>query len=95
MAPLPKEARGAADWIQVFQRGDVGEAEFDECRDAQWARFGDVTEGASADVVVVGGIGERADAYAVENDPDYALNCGHTEISACFANFSIAEDGRS
>ena len=65
----------------MFERGDVGEAEFDEGGDVQWARLGDVAKRASASVIVVGSIGELANANAVENHPDHALNFRHTEIS--------------
>jgi hypothetical protein len=36
-----------------------------------------VAEGVATDVAIVGGVGEFADAYAVEDDPDYAVEDGH------------------
>ena len=36
-----------------------------------------MAEGVSTDVTIVGGVGEFADAYAIENDPDYAVEEGH------------------
>jgi hypothetical protein len=36
-----------------------------------------VAEGVATDVAIVGSVGEFADAYAVENDPDYAVEDGH------------------
>ena len=62
---------------ELFERRDVGEAQVDEGGDAQWARFRDMAEGASAGVVVVGGIRQGADADAVQYYPDDALKTRH------------------
>jgi hypothetical protein len=36
-----------------------------------------VAERVATDVTVIGGVRERADSYAVENDPDYTVEDGH------------------
>jgi len=58
---------------EMRKRHDVGEAERDQRGNFERARFRDVAECGAAYVVVVGGVGESADADAVEDDPDDAL----------------------
>ena len=36
-----------------------------------------MAEGVATEVTVVGSVGEFADAYAVEDDPDYSVEDGH------------------
>jgi len=64
-------------WSEMGERGDVGKTELDEMRQVERAGFGDVTESGPADVIVVGGVRQGADADAVQDDPDDAAERGH------------------
>ena len=77
MAPLPKEASGTSGGLEMRERRNIGQAELDEIGKRKRARFRDVSQGAAADVVVVGRVRKRADADAVQNDPDDAVERGH------------------
>ena len=61
---------------EVGEGFDVGEAEFGEIGKREGAGGGDVAEGVATDVAVIGGVGEFADADAVEDDPDDAREFG-------------------
>jgi hypothetical protein len=60
--------------MQVFEGSDIGQAEIDKSGDVYRARFGDVAQGATSDVVVVAGVGQRANPDTVQHDPDYPLD---------------------
>ena len=77
VAPFPKAAVGASGGVKVFQRRDVGEAHSNQIRNLSGAGLRDVAERVAADVAVVGGVGQRADADAVEDDPDDAFEWWH------------------
>ena len=66
----------------MLKRSNVGEAEAHEIREAQRSRARDVAERVAADVAVFGGVRQFADADAVENDPNDAVECGHNITSA-------------
>jgi hypothetical protein len=55
----------------VVKRFDVREAQAHQIGEMQRAQAGDVSERVAAYVAVVGGVGEFADADAIEDDPDY------------------------
>jgi hypothetical protein len=46
-------------------------------RDSQWPRFGNVAKRVAANILVGGGIGEFADAHAIQNNPKHALESRH------------------
>ena len=70
-------------WGEVSEGRDVSEAKSDEGGDIQRAGFSDVAEGVATDVAVGGGVGEFADADAVENDPDHAIEDLHVASRGC------------
>ena len=72
------------------ERRNVREAEFDEGRNPQSPIFGDVAERGAAGVAIVGGVGQRAYADAVEYDPNDAVELRYDCCSlAALANSSI------
>ena len=57
----------------MIERLDVREAQAHEIRKVQRARTGDVPQRVASHVAVVGGVGQFADADAIEHDPDDAV----------------------
>jgi len=82
---LPRRASGAfaetavrgGGGSEVVERCDVGKAETHEVGELQRTGLGDMAERGAAGVAVVGGVGKRADADGVEDDPDDAGEGGH------------------
>ncbi len=57
----------------MCERLDIREAEAHEIRQLQRARARDVAQRVAAHVAVIGGIGQLADAHAIEHDPDHPV----------------------
>src|SRR5215470_1352151 len=72
-----ESAGGRSGRSQVCERCDAGEAEPDERGQTERARLRDMLEGAAADVAIVVGVRQGADAHAVEHYPDDAVKPGH------------------
>ena len=73
VTPLPYAAGGTRGRREMVERLDIGEAEADQIRNAQRTRARDVAERVAAHVAVVRGVGQFADADAIEHDPDDAV----------------------
>ena len=62
---------------QVIERGDIRKSEAHKVRQRQRARFSDVAERVAAHVVVIRGVGQRADPHAVQHNPDDSFERRH------------------
>jgi len=67
---LSISAEGFGGRLEMGEGSDVGQAQRNKMRDSERARFGDVAERGAADVAVVGGVGQGADADAVQDNPN-------------------------
>src|SRR5580692_6179001 len=63
-------------WLEMREWFDVGEADGNEIWYVQRARARDVADGVAADVTVLRGVRQFADAHAIENDPNDAIELG-------------------
>ena len=75
--------------LQISERSNIREAETQEIRDFQRARFGDMPQRAAADVAVIRRVRQFADSDAIEHDPNNSLKRGHHELRSLHPNSNI------
>ncbi len=76
-----KRADWSGGWLQMGERSDIREAETQQIRYCERARFGTMPERVPSDIAVIRGVGQLADSYAVEHDPNDSLKNGHRQNS--------------
>jgi hypothetical protein len=81
-------------WSEVVERFDVREAQALEIREMQRTRAGDMSERVTANVAVVGSVGEFTDADAIEDDPDYAREVYNALPHLCLLSFLLVRPSR-
>lgn len=74
---------------------DVGQAEANEIGEMQRTRTRDMAERVAANVAVIGSVGKRADADAVEDDPDDARKWRFGRNDARSPARNVADDSRA